>query len=79
MKYILNHVNEGCGKSPLNDGIHVISNQLSIVCWDPVYWKKKKKHLKSPWKNEKIEENLSLFLFFQLRPVKSKFTGIDVY
>lgn len=39
----------------------------------------KKKHLKSPWKSEKIEENLSLFLFFQLRPVKSKFTGIDVY
>ena len=77
MKYILNHVNEGCGKSPLKDGIHVISNQLSIVCWDPVYWKKK--HLKSPWKSEKIEENLSLFLFFQLRPVKSKFTGIDVY
>lgn len=39
----------------------------------------KKKHLKSPWKSEKIEENLSLYLFFQLRPVKSKFTGIDIY
>lgn len=75
MKYILNHVNEGCGKSPLNDGTHVISCPLCVE----ILFIEKKKHLKSPWKSEKIEENLSLFLFFQLRPVKSKFTGIDVY
>ena len=37
---------------------HVISNQLSIVCWGPVYWKKK--HLKSPWKREKIE----IYIYF---------------
>lgn len=74
MKYILNHVNEGCGKSPLNDGTHVISCPL---CVEILFIEKK--NTKSPWKSEKIEENLSLFLFFQLRPVKSKFTGIDVY
>ena len=75
MKYILNHVNEGCGKSPLNDGTHVISCPLCVE----ILFIEKKNTSSLPGKVKRLKKIYLYFLFFQLRPVKSKFTGIDVY